>query len=170
MGSHGNWIAVNDILDRTRFKAFLTYFNDRCVTSVRCALRAGSGSQARGGRRLSTSMPRSALCSLRGKKRELERSRQCESRQAPAASLISLSASVNLSVKKQLGPPWHSKVFLSCLGPRTVPNAERSTRCPGANLEADRSTWVQFKVSRAEPRCVGIFNCRGRRVIVKLTV
>ena len=61
-------------------------------------------------------MPRSALCSLRGKKRELERSRQCESRQAPAASLICRFASVNLSWKKQLGPAFLPKVLLKLLG------------------------------------------------------
>lgn len=38
---------------------------------------------------------------------------------------------------------------------KKVPNAERSTRCPGANLEANRSTWVQFKVSRRKQRRVG---------------
>lgn len=48
-----------------------------------------------------------------------------------------------------------------CLGPRR----RCSTRCPGANLEADRSTWVQSKVSgggawsaRCErPVCFGAF-------------
>lgn len=70
-------------------------------------------------------MPRSALCSQRGKKRELERSRQCESGQAPAASLISLFASVSLSGKKQLGPPLHSKVFLKLFG--TEDGAKRAT-------------------------------------------
>lgn len=30
--------------------------------------------------------------------------------------------------------------------------AKRTTRCPGANLEADRSTWAQFKVSGAWTR------------------
>lgn len=33
-------------------------------------------------------------------------------------------------------------------GPRK--GARHSTRCPGANLEADRSTWVRFKVSGRE--------------------
>lgn len=70
-------------------------------------------------------MPRSALCSLRGKKRELERSRQSESRQAPAASLISLFVSVSLSGKKQLGPPLHSKVFFKLFG--TEDGAKRGT-------------------------------------------
>lgn len=65
----------------------------------------------------------SARCG--GKKRELERSRQCESRQAPAASLISLFASVNLSGKKQLGQPLHSKVFLKLFG--TEDGAKRGT-------------------------------------------
>lgn len=103
-----------------------------------------------------------------GKKRELERSRQCESGQAPAASLISVFAEVNLSVKTRPGQPLHPEASCSLLGgPTTVPDAERSTRCPGANLEADRSTWVQFKVSRAEPRCEGIFfHCPGSAVIV----
>lgn len=52
------------------------------------------------------------------------------------------------------------------LGPRKVSNAERSTRCPGANLEADRSTWVQFKVSRRERRCVGMLEVLGADVML----
>lgn len=57
-------------------------------------------------------------------------------------------------------------LLLCCLGPRKVPNAERSTRCPGANLEADRSTWVQFKVSRRERRCVGTLKLLGTDVMM----
>lgn len=109
----------------------------------------------RGGRCLHSPMPPFALRSLRGKKRELERSLHCsqsESRQRPA-SLISLSTaaqvSVNFSLKEQPGGFLEGFLVWSCLGPWTVPDAGRSTRCPGANLAADRSTWVQFKVRAA---------------------
>lgn len=109
----------------------------------------------RGGRCLHSPMPPFALRSLRGKKRELERSLHCsqsESRQRPA-SLISPSTaaqvSVNFSLKEQPGGFLEGFLVWSCLGPWTVPDAGRSTRCPGANLAADRSTWVQFKVRAA---------------------
>lgn len=60
-----------------------------------------------------------------GKKRELERSRQCESGQAPAASLISVFAEVNLSVKTRPGQPLHPEASCSLLG--TDDGARRGT-------------------------------------------
>lgn len=102
-------------------------------------------------------MPPFALRSLRGKKRELERSlhcSQCESRQRPArqpVSLISRSPPLRFRSTYRRRSSWTLRVRVQ----KKVPNAERSTRCPGANLEANRSTWVQFKVSRRKQRRVG---------------
>lgn len=97
---------------------------------------------------------------------------QCVSRQRPA-SLISPSLPLGCRSTYRRRSSWTDCVFwrgffflVCCLGPRKVPNAERSTRCPGANLEVDRSTWVQFKVSRRERRCVDMLKLLGTDVMM----
>lgn len=135
---------------------FLPSFNGRCVNSALWGRGQGRRRGAGGAYRRPCPVLPSAHCGGRS---------------------VNLNAAVSASPGRRLlpvlsvCPPWSTcsgahlcipRLSSSCLGPRTVPNAERSTRCPGANLEADRSTWVQFKVSRAEPRCEAIFDRRGR--------
>lgn len=97
-------------------------------------------------------MPRSALCG--GKKRELERSRQCESRQGPAASLLSPLASVNLLGKEQLGTRVHPKVSFKLFG--TEDGAKRGT--PAAMSRRKLGSRPQhLSAIQGKPRCVGGF-------------
>lgn len=124
------------------FGFYLTYFNDRCVNSARSVVRAGSGSQARGGRAapIGVHAPFCPLLTAGGRSVNLNAAASASpgrrllpvlSVRSPRSTYQRRRSRANLCIRR---------LSARCLGPRTVPNAERSTRCPGANLEADRST------------------------------
>lgn len=106
------------------------------MNRARNAVRAGSGSRERG--RAAPIDVHAPFCPLRGKKRELERSRQCESRQGPAASLPRLARVSQLGGEGAAGPP---EGFLRAVWDRGT-----------APRDVQAQTWKQTAAPECNPR------------------